>query len=159
MNILIIIEDQKLIFTDGKLRLEYLVSTSKYGEGYKEGSMKTPLVRFEVCEMIGDGAPIGMIFRDRFQTGEIADLKDRKKDVITSRILRLNGLQKRNSNTLDRYIYIHGTNDESSIGIKASIGCVRMKNSDIIELFDKVKTGCPVRISKRMPTVRKAQNY
>ncbi len=159
MDILIIIEDQKLIFTDGKLRLEYPVSTSKYGEGFKEGSMKTPLGRFEVCEKIGDGVSAGMIFRDRFPTGEIADLKDARKDIITSRILRLNGLQKRNSNTLDRYIYIHGTNDEGSIGRKASIGCVRMKNTDIIGLFDKVRTGCPVRISKRMPTVRKAQNY
>lgn len=150
MKIMIFIEEQTLIFTHENIRVEFPVSTSKYGEGYREGSGKTPLGEFEVCEKIGSDQPKGMIFRDRLPTGEIANLKDGLKDIITSRILRLNGLQKRNSNTLDRYIYIHGTNDEASIGRKASIGCVRMKNDDIIVLYDMVRQGCRVYIRKKL---------
>ncbi|HQO10296.1 MAG TPA: L,D-transpeptidase [Clostridiales bacterium] len=148
MRIEISVGEQKLVFTNRKTSLEYPVSTSKYGEGYTEGSMKTPLGMHEICEMIGDGQPYGMIFKDRDPTGIVADIGDGKKDIITTRIIRLKGLQKRNSTTFDRYIYIHGTNDESSIGTKASIGCIRMKNKDIIELFSHVRTGCKVYIHK-----------
>ncbi|MDD3044534.1 MAG: L,D-transpeptidase [Candidatus Delongbacteria bacterium] len=150
MKIMIITEEQRLIFVHGNFHVEFPVSTSKYGEGYREGSGKTPLGEFEVCEKIGSGQPKGMIFRDRMPTGEIAELEEGGKDMITSRILRLKGLQKRNSNTLDRYIYIHGTGDEGSIGTKASIGCVRMNNDDIIELFDMVDKGCRVYIRKKL---------
>ncbi len=148
MKITVIIDEQKLIFERNEIRLEYAVSTSKYGEGYKEGSLKTPLGKFEVNEKIGAGQPKGMIFKDRVPTGEISSAVTGTKDVITSRILTLRGLQKRNSNTQERYIYIHGTADESSIGGKASIGCVRMRNDDIIELFGLVKERCPVEIRK-----------
>ena len=150
MKIIVIIEDQRLIFTHENLKAEFPVSTSKYGEGYTEGSSKTPLGEFEVCEKIGSGQPKGMIFRDRLPTGEKAKLETGGKDLITSRILRLRGLQKRNSNTFDRYIYIHGTGDEGSIGTKASIGCIRMNNDDIIELFDMVEQGCRVYIRKKL---------
>jgi hypothetical protein len=148
MKIIIFISQQKLVFEGNGVKLEYPVSTSMYGEGYKEGSLKTPLGIFSVCEMIGAGSQSGTVFKDRLPTGNIAGTGDGKKDIITSRILRLNGLQKRNSNTLDRYIYIHGTNDEDSVGKKASVGCIRMKNKDIIELFDHVRTGCRVNIKK-----------
>lgn len=149
MKIVVIIEEQKLEFENGGRKRLYPVSTSKYGEGYKEGSMKTPLGKFEICEKIGDKEPMGMIFKDRQPTGIISDMDSSEKDCITSRILRLKGLQKRNSNTTERYIYIHGTADENSVGKKASMGCLRMKNSDIIELFRLVKEGCPVEIRKR----------
>lgn len=149
MKIIISISDQKLFFKHRKVELTYPVSTSKYGEGFEEGSMKTPLGMHEVCQKIGGRAPFGAIFKDRKFTGKIANINVAKeKDIITSRILRLNGLQKKNSNTRNRYIYIHGTNDEKSIGKKGSIGCIRMKNQDIIDLFGFVKKGCKVYLHK-----------
>lgn len=148
MKIDISVSEQRLIFTHRNLRLKFPVSTSVYGEGFEEGSMQTPLGMHEVCEKIGEGAEYGMIFRDRVPTGETAQIGEGKKDTITSRILRLKGNQIKNSNTFDRFIYIHGTNDEAKIGKKASIGCIRMKNWDIIELFDHVKVGCKVFIHK-----------
>lgn len=147
MKIQISISEQKLIFIHRDIKLVYPVSTSKYGEGFKEGSLKTPLGLHEVCQKIGGRAPCCGIFKSRKFTGEIAKINEAKeKDIITSRILRLKGLQKKNSNTLSRYIYIHGTNDESTIGQKGSIGCIRMKNDDIIDLFSFVKKGCKVYI-------------
>jgi L,D-transpeptidase YbiS len=148
MKIDISVTEQILVFTHRNTRLKYPVSTSRYGEGFEEGSMKTPLGMHEVCEKIGEGAEYGTIFKDREPTGMTAKSGDGKKDIITSRILRLKGTQIRNSTTFDRYIYIHGTNDEPSIGTKASVGCIRMKNCDIIELFDHIKLGCKVYIHK-----------
>jgi len=148
MKIDISVSEQILVFTHRNTRLKYPVSTSRYGEGFEEGSMKTPLGMHEVCEKIGEGAEYGTIFKDREPTGEIAKICEEKKDIITSRILRLRGTQIRNSTTYDRYIYIHGTNNEATIGKKASIGCIRMKNRDIIELFDHIKVGCKVYIHK-----------
>jgi L,D-transpeptidase YbiS len=149
MRIDISIKYQRLIFTHRNKRLKYSISTSKFGEGFEEGSKKTPLGMHIVCEKIGDGAEPGAVFKDRILTGEIAEPGTRsEKDLITSRILRLKGVQIKNLGTYDRFIYIHGTNDEDSIGQKASHGCIRMKNYDIIELFEHVQLGCKVRISK-----------
>ncbi|MBN2857637.1 MAG: L,D-transpeptidase [Candidatus Delongbacteria bacterium] len=148
MKITISIRYQTLIFTHRNVKLKYPVSTSKFGEGFEPGSNKTPLGMHIVCEKIGEDAEYGMIFKDRKPTGTIAEIGQSEEDVITSRILRLKGLQTRNSNTFDRYIYIHGTSDEASIGKKASIGCIRMKNDDIINLFEHVDQGCKVHIRK-----------
>ncbi|MFO7809880.1 MAG: L,D-transpeptidase [Candidatus Delongbacteria bacterium] len=148
MKIVISIRYQTLIFTHRNIKLKFPVSTSKYGEGFDPGSNKTPLGMHIVCEKIGADAEYGMIFKSRKQTGEIAQIGQSDEDVITSRILRLKGLQVRNAATYDRYIYIHGTSDEARIGRKASMGCIRMKNDDIIELFEHVATGCRVHIKK-----------
>ena len=147
MGIDISIEKQELMVTHRNIKLYYPVSTSKYGEGYEEGSLKTPLGMHEISQKIGGRAPYGAIFKDRKFTGKIAKINgSNEKDIITSRILRLNGLQKKNSNTKKRYIYIHGTNDESTIGQKGSIGCIRMNNDDVIELYSHVKVDCKVYI-------------
>ncbi|MCK5760497.1 MAG: L,D-transpeptidase [Candidatus Delongbacteria bacterium] len=147
MGIGISIEKQELMVTHRNIKLYYPVSTSKYGEGYEEGSLKTPLGMHEISQKIGGRAPYGAIFKDRKFTGKIAKINgSNEKDIITSRILRLNGLQKKNSNTKKRYIYIHGTNDESTIGQKGSIGCIRMNNDDVIELYSHVKVDCKVYI-------------
>ncbi|MCK4979759.1 MAG: L,D-transpeptidase [Candidatus Delongbacteria bacterium] len=147
MRIDISIVKQELTFLHRNIKGRYSISTSKYGEGYEEGRFKTPLGMHEICQKIGGRAPYGAIFKDRKFTGKIAKINgSNEKDIITSRILRLNGLQKKNSNTKKRYIYIHGTNDESTIGQKGSIGCVRMNNDDIIELYSHVKVGCKVYI-------------
>jgi hypothetical protein len=148
MKIIISIRYQTLIFTHRNVKLKYPVSTSKFGEGFDYGSNKTPLGMHIVCEKIGEDAEYGMIFKERKPTGNLAEIGHSEEDVITSRILRLKGLQTRNSNTFDRYVYIHGTSDEASIGKKASIGCIRMKNDDIINLFEHVELGCKVHIRK-----------
>lgn len=121
----------------------YSVSTSRFGLGSEEGSLKTPLGRFVISEKIGDGAPAGAVFRGRQATGEIS-YGGGNEDLVLTRILWLSGLDEANANTHDRYIYIHGTNQEESIGMPASHGCVRMRNQEIIELFDLVDVGTGV---------------
>lgn len=140
--------DQRMEVLDAQRRVvaAYPVSTSAQGAGFTPGSMKTPTGRFRVAKKIGAGERPGMVFKARVPTGEIA-APEMEGDVISSRILWLEGLGKRNANTKSRYIYIHGTNREDLIGTPASHGCVRMRNSDVIELFDLVEEGCPVQIA------------
>jgi len=123
----------------------YPVSTSKYGLGTEEGSKKTPLGNFLISEKIGRDAPERMIFRSRLPMGMIAELGG-EEDLILTRIFRLQGLDPENANSWDRYIYIHGTNQEGQIGQPASHGCVRMRNADIVELFDYIPEGTPLEI-------------
>ncbi len=116
------------------------VSTSRFGLGSEEGSFRTPTGRFRIAEKIGDDAPPWMIFKSRIPTGTLA-LPGGEEDHVLTRILWLEGLDPENANTRDRYIYIHGTNQESLIGTPASHGCVRLRNVDMITLFDRVETG------------------
>ena len=122
------------------------VSTSRFGLGSEPGSYKTPTGRFRIAEKIGAGAPLWSVFRSRLPTGEIAE-PGGDQDGILSRILWLEGLDPDNQNTRERFIYFHGTNQEDLIGTPASHGCIRMKNSDIAELFDLVPVGTLVVIS------------
>lgn len=131
-----------------ELLKSYPVSTSKFGLGSEEGSYKTPLGSFEVCEKFGGQADLFTIFRSRAAVGTWDPSKPSGEDLILTRILRLNGLEEANSNSYGRYIYIHGTNQEDRIGTPASHGCVRMRNSDVIELYDSVPLQTPVRISE-----------
>jgi L,D-transpeptidase YbiS len=123
--------------------IEYPVSTSRFGLGTESGSFKTPLGQFEISRKIGAGAPPGGVFKARVPTGEIGDPAN-PDDLIQTRILWLRGLDPENANTLDRYIYIHGTNHEAEIGSPASHGCIRMRNADVAQLFDFVPEGTPV---------------
>ena len=124
------------------------VSTSGFGLGSEPGSQKTPLGRFAVAEKIGGDAPLGAVFVGRVPTGEVAALENPgdSEDRITTRILWLEGLEPENANTHERYIYIHGTNHEEQIGEPCSHGCVRMRNTDVAQLFDLVKPGTEVTI-------------
>jgi L,D-transpeptidase YbiS len=115
----------------------YPVSTSKFGVGSEEGSYRTPLGAFRIAEKIGEGAPLGAVFKSRIPTGEIAG-QGGEEDLVLTRILRLDGLDPENANTLSRYIYIHGTNHEALIGQPASHGCVRLRNADMVDLFNQV---------------------
>ncbi len=108
--------------------------------------MRTPLGRFRICEKIGDGAAVGAVFRGRGATGEFGG-EDDPEDLVQTRILWLDGLDAENANTRERFIYIHGTNHEAAIGTACSHGCVRMRNADVIALFDAVEVGDEVRIS------------
>ena len=87
-----------------------------------------------------------MVFRGRLPTGNVAD-QGGDEDHVLTRILWLDGLDSTNANTRDRYIYIHGTNQEHLIGTAASHGCIRMRNADIIQLFEQVPAGTPVEIT------------
>ena len=132
------ISGQRLTLTrDGEVLREYPISTSRFGIGAEEGSMKTPLGNFQIAEKIGDGAAPGTIFKARVALAPDDPLPD-TDDFITSRILWLDGLDEHNANTRDRFIYIHGTKHEDRIGAPDSHGCVRMRNADVIELFDLV---------------------
>lgn len=140
---------QRLRLFDGvQLVREWPCSTSKFGIGSVEGSNKTPLGCFVVKEKHGDGAECGTIFKSRQPVGQWVPGMDTKSDFVLTRILWLHGLEARNANTFQRYIYIHGTNDEQSIGRPASHGCVRLRNRDVIELFDLVPEGTPVWIGE-----------
>ena len=88
-------------------------STSKFGIGFQEGSNKTPLGHFEVSEKHGDGAALGTIFKSRRPVGHWTPGMQTQDDLVLTRILWLHGLQPGNANTFQRYIYIHGTNDEA----------------------------------------------
>jgi lipoprotein-anchoring transpeptidase ErfK/SrfK len=136
------VKKQELVFEN---RI-YSVSTSKFGIGFKKGSLKTPIGNFIIAKKIGDNEPLYTIFKERKPVG-VWNGKKLKEDLILTRILWLDGIDKKNLNTKNRFIYIHGTNQEQFIGVPASKGCIRMKNKDIKELFDIVNLGEKVFIS------------
>ncbi len=143
-NIHISIRDQRLTLMEDEIPIRnYPVSTSRFGIGTEEGSMKTPTGRFRVAEKIGGDMPHGTVFVGRVPLQPDEALPP-TEDVITSRILWLDGLDEQNANTRDRFVYIHGTQHEDKVGTAASHGCVRMRNEDVIELFEMVDEGAPV---------------
>jgi L,D-transpeptidase YbiS len=138
------IRNQRLTVQQGdQIVRSFPVSTSRFGLGAEEGSMKTPIGRFRVAEMIGHGMPRGTVFQSRVPLKPDDPLPP-TEDLVTSRILWLDGLEEQNANTRDRFIYIHGTKHEDKIGKPASHGCIRMRNADVIELFELVDEGTPV---------------
>lgn len=134
-----------LIDSSGELVKVWPISTSRFGLGSEAGSNHTPLGRFRIARKIGDGAPERTIFKSREVVG-IWDGGEAPEDYVLTRILWLEGLVSDNANTFDRYIYIHGTNQERLLGTPASHGCVRMSNSDVVEVFDLVPEGTLVEI-------------
>lgn len=157
MSIHIDIAQQKLYLKnrDEKIIAEYPISTALNGAGEKSGSHQTPRGKHVISEMIGDNMPIFTVFTARRPTGEIFSSELEKqfpdRDWILSRILWLSGTEVGfncggDVDTKSRYIYIHGTNDEKNIGTPNSHGCIRMRNQDMIDLFDCVKPGMQVAI-------------
>lgn len=139
------VPEQKLtLFIDDLVAATYPISTSKFGLGSEENSNRTPLGAFQIKEKIGAEHPIHTIFKGRLPEGSWESKQIVEDDLILSRILWLEGLDPENANTVDRYIYIHGTNQEELIGTPASHGCVRMRNLDMIELYDLVTADAPV---------------
>ena len=146
-QILVSVRDQKLaLLEQGNLLATYPVSTSKFCVGDRCGSYGTPLGRFAVAQKIGDGAPIGAVFKDRRRTGEIVGANAPGRDPIVTRIIWLRGLEQQNTNAYRRMIYIHGTPEERNIGHPASYGCIRMCSRDIVHLYDLVGRGAEVTI-------------
>src|SRR6184192_1952691 len=146
-HVIISVKEQKLALLDReKLVAIYPVSTSKYGLGDWPSSRCTPLGELEIAKKIGDNAPLGTVFKDRRRTGEIVLPNAPGRDPIVTRILWLRGREAQNANAFSRDIYIHGTPEEWKVGTPASYGCIRMRSSDIIQLYDIVGVGAPVTI-------------
>ena len=142
------IENQQLTLKDNEQPIRiYPVSTSQFGIGTEEGSLKTPTGRFRVAEKIGSDMPHGTVFVGRVPL-QADEALPATEDQITSRILWLDGLEEQNANTRERFVYIHGTKHEDKVGTPASHGCVRMRNEDVIELFEMVDEGTPVVIEQ-----------
>jgi len=146
-HIVISTRDQKLAVLDrGTLLTTYPVSTSKFGLGDYLRSSRTPLGQLEIAKKIGDNALLGAVFKDRIRTGEIVAPNSPGRDPIVTRILWLRGREAQNANAFGRYIYIHGTPEERVIGRPASYGCIRMRSSDIIQLYNIVGVGAAVTV-------------
>ena len=147
---------QRLELLEGERVLRaWTVSTAAKGAGEREGSEQTPRGLHETRAKIGAGAPAGAVFVGRRPNGEVCTPERSRaepdRDWVLSRILWLRGLEVRrnrlgNVDTMRRFIYIHGTPDAAALGTPASHGCVRMRNADVIELFELVEPGTPVEI-------------
>jgi L,D-transpeptidase YbiS len=140
------IKQQELKLRRGrKIIRRYPISSSRFGLGTDSGSNKTPLGKFRISDKIGRDAPAGTIFVGRVALAADDPLPP-TSDLVLSRILWLDGVEEQNANTRDRFIYIHGTKHEDKIGRPNSHGCIRMRNADVIELFELVNVGTPVTI-------------
>ncbi len=140
---------------DGKALRSWPVSTSRYGAGCQSGSNKTPTGAHRIVSKIGRNVPMGGVLCKRHYTGKIAAIFQRPRagrvDQITTRILRLEGLEEGinrggDVDTFRRCVYIHGTPEEWLIGTPVSHGCIRMRNRDVVELFELARRGMRVSI-------------
>lgn len=147
-NMVVSVQQQKLALysKEGKVSKSYPISTSKFGLGDKPGTNHTPLGLHEVVAKIGHGVRPGTVFKSRQPTGEVVRPNAPGRDPIVSRIMWLRGMEAQNRNAYRRCIYIHGTADEQNIGRAVSYGCVRMKSSDVMDLFNRVGIGSKVLI-------------
>lgn len=151
------VSEQRLVaFLEGGQQQSYAVATASNGTGQENGSECTPLGAHRVRARIGAGQPENTVFVGRRPSGEIysEQLADAAphRDWILSRILWLCGNEPGhnrlgNVDTMRRYIYIHGAPDSHPMGVPSSHGCIKMRNHDIIELFDAVAVGTPVQIN------------
>ncbi len=158
-QLIISVRDQKLMLVqNGGKVATYPVSTSMFGLGDARGRMTTPLGYMAVEKKIGDNVPVGAVFHNRRLTGEILQPNAPGRDPITTRIIWLRGLEAQNAHAYQRCIYIHGTPEEKKIGRPASYGCIRMKSSDVAELYDRVPLGAVVQIiPDGLPKLAKAK--
>ena len=146
-EIIISVPDQRLVLVEnGVLIAHYPISTSKFGLGDQPNSYATPLGTLEVAAKVGDGAPLGGVFKSQRFTGEVLRPNTPGRDPIVTRILHLRGLDASNCRAFDRGIYIHGTPEERKIGRPASYGCIRMRSKDVVRVFDAVPVGTRVEI-------------
>ncbi len=156
-KILIQLARQQLrLIEEGLTVASYSISSAKRGVGQQQGCMQTPLGQHYIRAKIGAGAPINSVFVARRPTGEIYTpalaQAHPDRDWILSRIMWLCGCEPGinrlgSVDSFRRYIYIHGTPDTEPMGVPASHGCIRMRNSELVELFDRVDCGTSVRIS------------
>ena len=145
------------LFSGDKLLKSYPASTAKNGTGEIMDSECTPRGQHVIAEMIGENSPVNSVFVGRKETGEIFNpcMRDSEpeRDWILTRIMWLRGKQPGfnldgNVDSYQRYIYIHGTPDDVDMSVPGSRGCIRLRNQDIIELFDIVDEGTDVEINE-----------
>ncbi len=157
INITIATQQLDLLDEHGQIVRQYRISSAKNGTGQENGSFCTPLGKHVIRAKIGTDQPVNTVFIKRRPTGEIytPQLAQQfpKRDWILTRILWLCGCEPGfnrfgSVDTMRRYIYIHGTPDSVEMGKPGSIGCIRMRNSDLLELFDKISTGIHVDIHR-----------
>lgn len=151
------------LINDKNIVKSFTVSTAEAGLGNLSGSFRTPLGLHKIDEKIGEGAEIGAIFKARQNTHSIAKILKKPEehsdaDNITTRILWLSGMEKEINlgegvDTHDRYIYIHGTDEEGRLGLPVSHGCIRMGNREVKELFDQIDVGTTVYITE-LPIIK-----
>lgn len=151
-----LVDQQLRLLDDRREALKtYCVSTARNGAGERNGSECTPRGGHYIRVKIGTGCPVNTVFKGRRPTGEIysADLRRRYpgRDWILTRILWLSGTEPGfnrlgDVDTMRRYIYIHGAPDDDPMGVPGSHGCVKMRNNDVIELFELVTVGTPLTI-------------
>jgi phosphoserine phosphatase len=148
-RIIISLDKQTLDFSENGSHVRtYPISSAGKGMGFAEGSFRTPTGRFVISGRIGHGEPIRTSFKARVPVGIWDEQEITDDDLILTRILQLDGLDSENANTLDRFIYIHGTNREDLLGTPSSHGCIRLGNADMLELFDLVPEGTEVTIEE-----------
>ncbi len=158
--ILIDASNQKLLLIEnGQVTNRWVISTAEAGLGSRKGSNQTPLGAHRLAQKIGDGAPIGTVFQARRNTGRIAKILTAPgarsgEDNVTTRVMWLDGLEpgKNKGGAVDsyqRFIYIHGTDEEGRLGAPASHGCIRMRNQDVVDLYDRVHEDTLVFIAER----------
>ena len=141
------VQSQRMYFVvEGQMKAEYVISTAQNGLGAYVNSNQTPEGLHRVERKFGKGVPAWGIFKARQFTGDIAPKGADNGDLITSRILWLGGLEPGvneggSVDSMERGIYIHGTADEGSLGTPSSHGCIRMRNSDVIALYDRILLG------------------
>lgn len=157
MRIEVSISQQTLTVLDGdQILADFIISTATNGEGSQKNSGCTPTGQHIIRAKIGDDAPINSVFVGRRATGEICSpelmTEFPNRDWILTRILWLSGTEVGVNrlgevDTMQRYIYIHGTPDNVTLGQPGSHGCIRMRNADVIALFNMVPVGTPIHIS------------
>ncbi len=157
INISIDSQTLDLINNQDEVISKYLISSAIKGTGQASGSYCTPLGQHIIRAKIGSGQPENTVFVGRRSTGEIysPELASQfpGRDWILTRILWLSGCdvgfnRLGSVDTMRRYIYIHGSPDSVHMGKPGSIGCIRMRNADIVDLFDRVTAGIPVNIAQ-----------
>ena len=155
IRISIAAQSLELLDEAGCLEKRYTVSTAAKGAGEQDGSFCTPRGRHVIRAKIGAGQPMNTVFVRRRPTGEIytPDLGAQfpTRDWILTRILWLSGCEcgfnrLGKVDTMRRFIYIHGSPDSVAMGVPGSHGCIRMRNSDMLDLFERVAPGTPVTI-------------
>lgn len=155
---LLVVDVERQLLTlwiSGRLVARHVVSTAAAGVGGDDGSLRTPPGWHRIHARIGAGQPPGTVFESRIPTGRVWHGEADDADLILTRVLTLEGLEEgvnrgAGHDSLERYIYLHGTNHEGTLGRPTSHGCVRMANADVLELFERVEAGDPVVIVERL---------
>ncbi|TXH61369.1 MAG: L,D-transpeptidase [Thiothrix sp.] len=148
-----------LLLEAGQVAGRWVISTAEAGLGSRKGSNQTPLGVHRLAQKIGDGAPLGTVFKARQNTGRVAKILTAPgarsgEDNVTTRVMWLDGLEPGLNkggevDSYQRYIYIHGTDEEGRLGAPASHGCIRMRNQDVADLYERVHEDTLVVIAQR----------